>query len=116
MSFKHVNTIMHKELKSYFNSPLAYIIITVFLTFTSWLFFNGFFLMNVATLRPFFGLLPWVFLFLIPAITMRLWAEEQKLGTLEPLLTSPITEWEVVLGKFFASFAFLILTLFLHGQ
>ena len=57
-------------------------------------------------MRTFFAILPWIFLFLIPAITMRLWAEEQKMGTIETLLTSPVTEWEAVLGKFFASFAF----------
>jgi len=111
MKFKHINTIIDKELKGYFNSPLAYIFMTVFLVFTSWFFFRGFFLNNVATMRPFFTILPWVFLFLIPAITMRLWAEEQKLGTIETLLTSPITESEVVIGKFMASFIFLIISI-----
>lgn len=111
MNIKHINTIMHKELRGYFNSPLAYIFITVFLVFTSWLFFRGFFINNTASLRPFFSILPWVFLFLIPAMTMRLWAEEQKMGTMEVLLTAPITEWEAALGKFMASFAFLIITL-----
>ncbi len=113
MNLKHVNTIMHKELRGYFNSPLAYIFITVFLVFTSWLFFKGFFLNGFASLRTFFTIIPWVFLFLIPAITMRLWAEEQKMGTIETLFTAPVTEWEAVLGKFLASFAFLIVTLLL---
>ncbi|MBN2096174.1 ABC transporter permease subunit [Candidatus Peregrinibacteria bacterium] len=113
MNFKHISTIMHKELCGYFNSPLAYIFITVFLTLTSWLFFRGFFIDNVASMRPFFTFLPWVFLFLIPAVTMRLWAEEQKAGTLEILLTAPLNEWEAVLGKFLASFAFLVITLLL---
>ncbi len=102
---------MHKELRDYFNSPLAYIFITVFLTLSSWIYFRGFFVNNMATLRPFFAILPWILLFLIPAVTMRLWAEEQKAGTIEILLTSPITEWEAVLGKFLASFAFLVITL-----
>ncbi len=115
MNFKHINTIMNKELRGYFNSPLAYIFITVFLVFSSWFYFRGFFLNNIATLRPFFTMLPWIFLFLIPAITMRLWAEEQKMGTIEALLTSPISEWEAVLGKFLASFSFLIISLFLSG-
>lgn len=115
IDFKHVNTIMSKELRSYFNSPLAYIFITVFLAFTSWLFFRGFFLSGFASMRSYFSFLPWVFLFLIPAISMRVWAEENKMGTMEILLTSPITEWEAVFGKFFASFAFLVLTLLLSG-
>lgn len=110
---KHINAVMHKELKGYFNSPLAYIFMTVFLTVSSWLFFQGFFIVSMATMRPFFSMLPWIFLVLIPALTMRLWAEEQKMGTIESLLTAPVTEWEVVLGKFFASFGFLIFTLFL---
>lgn len=106
---------MHKELRGYFNSPLAYIFMTVFLAFSSWLYFSDFFLNELATMRSFFAILPWIFLFLIPAITMRLWAEEQKLGTIETLLTSPITEWEAVLGKFLASFGFLILNLLLSA-
>jgi ABC-2 type transport system permease protein len=111
MNAKHINIIMHKELRGYFNSPLAYIFITVFLCFTSWLFFRGFFLDNFASMRSYFAFLPWVFLFLIPAITMRQWSEEQKMGTIETLLTAPIDEWDAVLGKFLASFCFLILTL-----
>lgn len=102
---------MAKELSGYFNSPLAYIFMTAFLVLSSWLFFRGFFLVGQATMRDYFALMPWFFLILIPAMTMRLWAEEKKLGTLETLLTAPVTEWEAVLGKFFASFSFLILTL-----
>jgi ABC-2 type transport system permease protein len=113
MNTKHINTIMHKELRGYFDSPLAYIFITVFLVMMSWLFFRGFFLGETASMRPFFNLIPWVFLFLVPAISMRLWAEETKMGTTETLLTSPVTEWEAVLGKFLASFSFLIITLML---
>ena len=104
MSVKSINTIMHKELRGYFNSPLAYIFITVFLVLTSWLFFRSFFLNNQASMRAYFALLPWFFIIFIPAITMRLWAEEQKAGTIETLLTSPITEWDAVIGKFLASF------------
>lgn len=115
MKLRNANVIMGKELRGYFNSPLAYIFITVFLTFCSWLFFRSFFLDNVASLRPFFSFLPWPFLVLIPALTMRLWAEEQKMGTLEVLLASPITEAEAVVGKFLASFSFLVITLLLSG-
>ncbi len=111
MRFKHINSIMHRELRGYFNSPLAYLFITVFLVLTSWLFFRTFFLAGTASLRAYFDLLPWVFLFLLPAVTMRLWAEEKKLGTFENLLASPVTEGEAVLGKFFASLAFLFIAL-----
>ncbi len=102
-----------KEFKSYFSTPIAYIYLVVFLVFTNWFFFRGFFVMNIASLRGFFGLMPWTFLFLIPAVTMRLWAEEQKLGTMEVLLTWPVREHEVVLGKFLASMGLLSVSLLL---
>jgi len=111
MSLKHIKIIAKRELGAYFNSPLAYIFITVFLAFSSWFFFRDFFLNNTATMRNFFMVLPWFFLFLIPAITMRLWSEEQKLGTLEVLMTSPVTETELVLAKFFASLSFFAIAL-----
>ena len=103
--------IFRRELKSYFNSPVAYIVILAFLGVTHWLFFRTFFLDNQSTLRPFFSLLPWIFLFLGPAITMRAWAEEKKLGTIEVLMTFPVREREAVLGKFLAAFLFLVITL-----
>ena len=103
--------IFRKELKSYFNSPVAYIVILAFLGVTNWLFFRTFFLANQSSLRPFFSLLPWIFLFLGPAITMRAWAEEKKLGTIEVLMTFPVLEREAVLGKFLAAFLFLIIVL-----
>jgi ABC-2 type transport system permease protein len=115
MKIKHINAIMNRELKGYFNAPLAYIFITVFLVFCSWFFFRSFFLDNVASMRPFFAFLPWPFLVLIPAVTMRLWAEEQKMGTLEILFSTPVTEAEAVLGKFFGSFAFLVISLMLSA-
>lgn len=102
---------MRKEFWGYFNSPVAYIFMTVFLVFTSWAFFRTYFINQEATLRPFFELIPKIFLFLIPAVTMRLWSEEQKMGTIEGLLTAPVTEWDAVMGKFLASFAFLLITL-----
>ncbi len=103
----HVIAIVKKELRSYFNSPIAYIFITVFLVLTSWLFFRGFFFTGQATMRDYFTILPWIFLFMVPAVTMRLWAEEKKTGTIEILMTWPIQDWEAVLGKFLASFIFL---------
>jgi ABC-2 type transport system permease protein len=102
-----------KEFKSSFQSPIAYIYLVVFLVFTAWFFFRGFFLMNVAGMRGFFSLMPWTFLFLIPAATMRLWAEEQKLGTMEVLMTWPVREHEAVLGKFLAGFGLLAVSLLL---
>ena len=108
---KNTGAIFSKEFKSYFSSPVAYIFIICFLVVTNWLFFRTFFLTNQASLRPFFGLLPWLFLFLAPAITMRSWAEEKKLGTIEILMTLPVRPCEIVLGKFFSSFAFLALNL-----
>ena len=108
---RNTGPIFKRELAGYFNSPIAYIFITVFLGLSSWLFFKGFFVMGQASLRMFFGILPWIFLFFIPAITMRLWAEERKVGTMELLMTLPVTDAEAVLGKYLASFAFLVVSL-----
>jgi len=108
---KATGIIFWKEFKGYFNSPVAYIFIISFLVFSNWIFFKGFFIMNQASLRSFFGLLPWVFLFLAPAVTMRSWAEEKKLGTMELLMTLPVKDYEVVIGKFLAGFVFLMVTL-----
>lgn len=106
-----VGTIFRRELYFYFNSPVAYIFIDVFLIVTGVLFFTTFFEAGQADLRSYFIMLPWVFLFFVPAVTMRLWAEERKLGTMEVIMTLPVRDWEVMLGKFLASFAFLIITL-----
>jgi len=107
------STIFQKEFKSYFNSPIAYIFIITFLLFSGWLFFRTFFLIGQAHLRPLFGILPWLFLILAPAVTMRAWAEEKKLGTMEVLMTLPLRDYEAVLGKFLANFVFIIITLLL---
>jgi ABC-2 type transport system permease protein len=96
-----------KEFKTFFLSPIAYVFIVVYLVATNWLFFQGFFLMNQADMRGYFSLLPWVFLFFIPAITMRTWAEERKVKTLELLMTWPVSDLQVVVGKFLATFVFL---------
>lgn len=109
----HIIAIIKKELKNYFNSPLAYIFISIFLVILGWLFFRSFFLQGQANMRFYFNLIPWVYLFLIPAITMRLWAEEKKLNTAEILFTWPIKDYEAVVGKFLASLFFLIITLIL---
>lgn len=108
---KAIWQITKKELKVYFNSPIAYIFITIFLGISSWIFFRNFFLIGQISMQGFFGFLPWLFLFLIPAITMRLWAEEKKIGTIEVLLTWPIKDYQAVVGKFLASLIFLIISL-----
>jgi ABC-2 type transport system permease protein len=110
---QNIIAIFKREFKGYFNSTIAYIFITVFLVLTGWLFFRTFFIMNEAEMRGFFGVLPWIFLFFVPAITMRLWAEEKKLGTIEILMTLPVKDHEVIFGKFLASYAFLAVTILL---
>jgi ABC-2 type transport system permease protein len=110
---KHITHIFWKEFKAYFNSPIAYIFIISFLVVVNWLFFRTFFLANQSSMRPFFSLLPWVFLFLAPAITMRSWAEEKKMGTLEILMTLPVKDYEIVVGKFLSGFCFLVVSLLL---
>jgi len=102
-----------KELLAYFNSPIAYIFIAVFLIISNWMFLNYFFVSGQAEMRSYFSFLPWIFLFLAPAMTMRLWAEEKKSGTAELLLTLPVTDWQIVLGKFFGSLVFLFISLLL---
>lgn len=111
--FKTVFTLFKKELMSYFNSPIAYVLIAVFLVVGNWLFFKTFFVYQQATMRGYFSFLPWIFLFLAPAITMRLWAEEKKSGTIEFLLTLPVTDWQVVLAKFFSALIFMFISLIL---
>ncbi|MFH1612698.1 MAG: ABC transporter permease subunit [bacterium] len=110
---KNILTIFKKEFKSYFNSPMGYIFIIVYLSLTNWLFFQSFFLVGQADMRSYFEILPWAFLFFVPAITMRLWAEEKKTGTIEILFTLPVKISELVIGKFLASFAFLGMTILL---
>ncbi|MFH1412787.1 MAG: ABC transporter permease subunit [bacterium] len=108
---KSIYILFKKELMSYFNSPIAYVFIGVFLIVGNWLFFSPFYLQDQATLRGYFGLLPWIFMFLAPAITMRLWPEEKQTGTIEFLLTLPITNWQAVLAKFLSALMFLAIAL-----
>jgi ABC-2 type transport system permease protein len=100
--------IFKKEFKAYFVSPIAYIVISVFLLVTGWFFFTTFFLYNQADMRNFFTLLPIVFAFIVPAVTMRLFSEELNTGSYEILLTMPVTFLNVVIGKFMAAVAFII--------
>ena len=108
-------TIFRRELASYFATPLAYVFIVIFLMLSGALtfFLGGWFERGQADLLPFFGFHPWLYLFLVPAISMRLWAEERKSGTIELLLTLPITVFQAVLGKFLAAWVFIGLALLL---
>jgi len=103
-----IRTLFRREFKSYFATPVAYVFIVIFLllmgTFTFYL--GGFYERGQADLSGFFNYHPWLYLFLVPAISMRLWAEERKSGSIELLMTLPVTPWQVVLGKFLAAWAF----------
>jgi len=106
-------TLAKKEIASYFNSPLGYIVVSVFLVASGWLFIQTFFITGQSSMRAFFNLLPILFIFILPAITMSLWAEEKRSGTVEVLMTFPIKAVGAVLGKFLSCFAFLSLMLVL---
>ena len=98
-------SILKKELADYFFSPIAYIVIVIFLFVTGWLFFSTFFLFNQASMRNFFSLLPIIFSFVMPAITMRLFSEELRQGSYELLITLPLTHRNIIVGKFAAAVA-----------
>lgn len=115
-SWSNIKTIAKRELGAYFSSPLAYVFIVIFLLLCGFFTFmvGGFFERKEASLdRSFFDWHPWFYLFLVPAVGMRLWAEERRVGTLELLLTMPITTWQAIVGKFLASWLFLALALVL---
>lgn len=106
--------VMHRELKSYFASPIAYVFGALFLVLTCYLSAQGILRQGQpASMQAFFGMLPIMFVVFLPALTMRLWAEERKLGTLELLMTFPVTIPQLILGKFLASLAYLALVLLL---
>jgi ABC-2 type transport system permease protein len=103
-----IRALFRRELQSYFATPVAYVFIVIYLvlmgTFTFYL--GQFYERGQADLSSFFNFHPWLYLFLVPAISMRLWAEERKTGSIELLMTMPITAWQAVLGKFLAAWAF----------
>ena len=108
--------ILKKELNSFFASPIGYLVIAVFLIVNGlflWVFNGDFNILNAgfADLNSFFFVAPWFFLFLIPAITMRSFSDEFRLGTIEILKTKPITDWQIVMGKYFGSLVLIILAL-----
>ncbi len=88
-----------KELHAYFDSPVAYVVLILFLGITGWFFSNALFLENTASLRSVFEIVPFLFLFFVPALTMSTFAEERRSGTLELLLTLPVRDWQVIVGK-----------------
>ena len=112
-SFGNIKAITKRELQGYFASPVAYVFIVIFLILVSvfTFLFGGFFERNDASLLSCFMWYPWLYLFLVPAVGMRLWSEERRLGTMELLLTMPITTWQAIVGKFLASWLFLALAL-----
>ena len=108
-----IRTIVKRELASYFNSPVAYVFLVIFLLLTGFFTFTAgnFFERGEASLAAFFGWHPWVYLVLVPAVGMRLWAEERRSGTMELLLTMPVAPWQAIFAKFLASWLFLAVAL-----
>ncbi len=112
---RNIKGVVKRELAGYFGSPVAYVFIVVFLLLCGFFTFyiSHFYEVGQADLRAFFEWHPWIFLFLVPAVGMRLWAEERRTGTIEIILTLPITLPEIILGKFIAAWLFIGLALFL---
>ncbi|HUB88388.1 MAG TPA: ABC transporter permease subunit [Dyella sp.] len=110
-----VTAVMRRELRSYFVTPVAYVFLVIFLVLSGILTFyvGDFYDRSIADLQPFFVMHPWLYLILVPAVSMRLWAEEAKSGTQELLLTLPINLWQAMLGKFLAAWLFVGLALLL---
>jgi ABC-2 type transport system permease protein len=103
-----VAAVFKRELASYFATPIAYVFIVIFLIVSGWFtfFYGGFYETGQADLAAFFYWHPWLYLLLVPALSMRLWAEERKSGSIELLMTLPLDVWQMVAGKFFAAWAF----------
>ena len=112
-SLRNFFAVFKREFKSYFESPVAYVFLIVFLALTGFLTFTmtGFYERRIADLQPFFFWQPWVYLLLVPAATMGLWSEERRRGTLELLLTMPITMTQAIMGKFVAAWLFMIVAI-----
>ena len=106
-TFKPIGTIAKRELSGYFASPVAFVFIVIFLLLSGFFTFMvaGFFERGQANLETFFQWHPWLYLFLVPAVGMRMWSEERRLGTIELLLTMPVTPWQAIVGKFLAAWA-----------
>jgi len=106
-----IGTVLKREFGAYFDSPIAYVFLVAFVVIPNVLFLFVYGAQRQLSMREYFGLLPFVFLFFVPAITMRLWSEERRAGSIEILLTLPVRVGEAVLGKFLAAYAFLVLAL-----
>jgi ABC-2 type transport system permease protein len=102
-----------KEFRSYFDSPVAYVVIALFLLIAGWQFSTSLFLNNTADLRTLFSMQRFILLFFVPALSMRLISEEKRLGTIELLMTLPIKDWQLVLGKFLAAYLLVAITILL---
>jgi ABC-2 type transport system permease protein len=115
MNFRPVIAIAKREINGYFTSPIAFVFIVIFLLLSGFFTFmvTGFFEAGEASLAAFFVWHPWLYLFLVPAVGMRMWSEERRLGTIELLLTMPITSWQAILGKFLAAWAVIALAVVL---
>jgi ABC-2 type transport system permease protein len=100
-------TVAKREIRTYFNSPIAYIVITVFMLLSGYLFFSSLFIERQAEMRAYFNLMPLLLSFIVPAMAMRLIAEEKGSGSLEMLITMPVRDWQVIVGKFLAGMALL---------
>jgi ABC-2 type transport system permease protein len=112
-SWSNIKAIVKRELGGYFTSPIAYVFLVIYLLLAGFFTFTvgSFFERGEASLVSFFTWHPWLYLFLVPAVGMRLWSEERRLGTMELLLTMPVTTWQAITGKFLASWLFLALAL-----
>jgi len=106
-------SVFKKELRSYLVSPIPYVLLVIFVVLVAlvFFFFNPFWVMRRASLESLFGLIPLIFILIVPGITMRLWSEEARGGTLEMLMTSPLKSWELVVGKFLSAWALLAVAL-----
>src|SRR3954453_9607089 len=115
-AWHNIKAVTKRELGGYFSSPIAYVFLVIFLLLTGFFTFTvgNFFERGEASLVSFFTWHPWLYLFLVPAVGMRLWAEERRLGPLELLLTLPVPTWQAIVGKFLASWLFLALALALR--
>src|SRR5437764_15409661 len=115
MNFAPIIAITKREISGYFASPIAFVFIVIFLLLSGFFTFMvaNFFDNGEASLAPFFVWHPWLYLFLVPAVGMRMWSEERRLGTIELLLTMPITAWQAIVGKFLASWAVVAVALVL---
>jgi len=110
---RQIAVLAKKEFKAYFDSPVAYVVITLFLLIAGWQYATGMFLSNTPDLRSLFGIIRFILLFFIPAVSMRLLSEEKRLGTIELLMTLPIKDWQLVLGKYIAAYLLILVTLLL---